>query len=236
MPTICHPLIDTAAHIIKAEGVRLETANLQWLRGVVGLIASFTIGHIRLKLVAPPKFSSSAATRGIFPFGFARKPERLSGDLRKPLHKLLCISPAQICDRGVILARRHISTALRRNACVPLTNSDGNLLIAKGLIVTRWIGFSERSSSLPIANVPPGIDTISGISCAVIGAIAGVGDELSLGLSSGTCAGAGTDELPFGVSTGTGAGAGNGCGVLALPAWRLLRPCKCRRLIGDLPL
>ena len=94
----------------------------------------------------------------------------------------------------------------------------GNLLIAKGLIVTRWIGFSEGSSSLPIANVPPGIDTISGSSCAAIGAIAGVGDELSLGVSSGTCAGADTDELSFGFSTGTGAGAGNGWGVLALTA------------------
>ena len=91
----------------------------------------------------------------------------------------------------------------------------GNLLIAKGLIVTRCIGFSEGSSSLPIANVPPGIETISGISCAAIGAVTGVGDELSLGLSSGTCAGADTDELPFGFSKGTGAGAGNGCGVLA---------------------
>src|SRR6516165_10456199 len=92
----------------------------------------------------------------------------------------------------------------------------GNLLIAKGLIVTRCIGFSEGSSSLPIANVPPGIDTISGINCASIGAIALIADELSLGLSSGTCAGAGTDEPSFGVSTGTGAGAGTGCGFLAV--------------------
>ena len=94
----------------------------------------------------------------------------------------------------------------------------GNLLIAKDLIVTRWIGFSEGSSSLPIANVPPGIETISGISWAAIGAVAGVGDELSLGLSSGTFAGADIDELPFGFSSGTGAGAGNSCGVLALTA------------------
>ena len=90
----------------------------------------------------------------------------------------------------------------------------GNLLIAKGLIVTRCIGFSEGSSSLPIANVPPGIDTIAGISCASIEAIAGVGDEL--GLSSGTCAGAGTDERSFGVSTDPGAGAGDCCGALAV--------------------
>ena len=65
MPTIGHPLMDIAAHIIEAEGVRFETAYLQGLRGVVGLIASFTIGHVHLKLIAPPKFSSGAATRGI---------------------------------------------------------------------------------------------------------------------------------------------------------------------------
>src|SRR6516225_9038505 len=55
MPTIGHPLMDIAAHIIKAEGVRLETADLQGLRGVVGLIASLTIHHVRLKLIAPPQ-------------------------------------------------------------------------------------------------------------------------------------------------------------------------------------
>ena len=94
VPTIGHPLMDIAAHIIKTEGVRFETADLQGLRSVVGLIASFTIGHVRLKLIAPPKFSSGAATRGILPFSFARKPKRLLGDLGEPLHKLLCISPA----------------------------------------------------------------------------------------------------------------------------------------------
>src|SRR5580704_12682776 len=90
----------------------------------------------------------------------------------------------------------------------------GNLLIAKGLIVTRWIGFSEGSSSLPIENDPPGIDTISGVSCVAIGAIAGVGDELSLGVSPGVCAGAGAEEFSLGISAG--AGAGKGCGGLAL--------------------
>jgi hypothetical protein len=91
----------------------------------------------------------------------------------------------------------------------------GNLLIAKGLIVTRWIGFSEGSSSLPIANVPPGIDTISGISWDAIGAAAGVGDALSLGASTGALAGAGVDRLSLGVPPG--AGAGSGCDVSELP-------------------
>src|SRR6516164_4176825 len=88
----------------------------------------------------------------------------------------------------------------------------GNLLIAKGLIVTRCIGFSEGSSSLPIANVPPGIDTISGISCASIGAFACVGETLSLGASTGALAGAGV-ERPSLVGP---PGAGSGCGVLAV--------------------
>src|SRR5262249_31055830 len=91
----------------------------------------------------------------------------------------------------------------------------GNLLIAKGLIVTRWIGFSEGSSSPPIANVPAGIDTISGTGCAAIGAIAAAADELPFDLSSGTCAG-GTDELSVGCSTG--AGACTGCRLGSLSA------------------
>src|SRR6516164_2950648 len=92
----------------------------------------------------------------------------------------------------------------------------GNLLIAKGLIVTRWIGFSEGSSPLPMENVPPGIGTISGISWAVVGAVAGAGDALSLALTCGACAGADTEALPFGFSAC--AGAGDGGGVLAVTA------------------
>jgi hypothetical protein len=87
------------------------------------------------------------------------------------------------------------------------------LLMAKGLMVTWWIGFSEGSSSLPIANVPPGMDAISGISCNAIGAAVGVGDELSLAVSAGALAGAGVDKASLGVPSG--AGAGTGCGVLA---------------------
>ena len=143
MPAICYPLIDTASHIIKAEGVWLETANPQWSLGVVGFIASLAISHTSLKLVAPPKFRPSTAARGVFPFGLTRKPERLLQDPRKPLDKLLRIGPAQICDRGVIFARCCIGTALRRNARVPLTNSDWEFADRKGLdrdAVDRLLG------------------------------------------------------------------------------------------------
>jgi hypothetical protein len=56
----------------------------------------------------------------------------------------------------------------------------------------------------------------------MIGAVAGVADELSLDLSGGACAGADTDELSVGFSNG--AGAGTGCrlavsaGVPGVPA------------------
>ena len=143
MPAIRYPLIDTAAHIIKAEWVRLETANLQWLRGVVRFIASFAVGHTSLKLVAPPKFRPSAPSRGVFPFGFARKPEWLLHDPREPLDKLLRIGPTQICDRGIIFARRCIGTSLRRNARVPFANSDWEFADRKGLdrdAVDRLLG------------------------------------------------------------------------------------------------
>jgi hypothetical protein len=59
-------------------------------------------------------------------------------------------------------------------------------------MVTRWIGFSEVSSSLPIGKEPPGIDTISGIGGGVIGGTASIPEELSLGASTGARAGAGT--------------------------------------------
>src|SRR6202030_3381456 len=89
--------------------------------------------HVGLKLIAPPKFSPSAAARGILPLGFARKSTRLLRDLGEPLHKLLPISPAYICDRGIILARRCISTALCCNALVPLTDGDGKFADRKGI-------------------------------------------------------------------------------------------------------
>ena len=48
----------------------------------------------------------------------------------------------------------------------------GNLLMAKDLIATWWIGFSDGSSPLPIENAPPEIKTISGVSGAAIGTMA----------------------------------------------------------------
>ena len=48
VPAIGYPLIDIAAHIVQTEGVRLETADLQRLRSVVGFITSFAIGHVCL--------------------------------------------------------------------------------------------------------------------------------------------------------------------------------------------
>src|SRR4029077_6922008 len=100
----------------------------------------------------------------------------------------------------------------------------GNLLMAKDLIVTWWIGFSDGSSSLPIENAPPGIETIPGANCAGIGAVTGAAAALflmlCLALSCGACAGADAGEPPFGFSSGScaGAGVGNGGGVLAVTA------------------
>src|SRR6516164_10256070 len=56
----------------------------------------------------------------------------------------------------------------------------GNLPIANGLIVTRWTGFSETSSLLPIANEFPGMGIISGVGNAGTG-VGGV--ELTFGVS-----------------------------------------------------
>jgi hypothetical protein len=66
----------------------------------------------------------------------------------------------------------------------------GNLLMAKDLIVTWGIGFSDGSSSLPIENAPPGIETMSGANCAGIGVVTGADAALSLVLSLARSCGA----------------------------------------------
>jgi hypothetical protein len=63
---------------------------------------------------------------------------------------------------------------------------------------------------------PPGIETVSGIGCVAIGAVAGAGEAPSLAASSSPCAGTATGELAFGFSTGWGTGAG--VGVFAVTA------------------
>ena len=125
VPAISHPLMDIAAHIIEAKWIWLEAADLQRLGRLVGFIAALTIGHRGLGLLAPPKLASSAPTGRILPFGFGRKPKRLLRDLGEPVHILLRISPAQICDRGIVVTRWFIATTLCRNACVPLADRDG---------------------------------------------------------------------------------------------------------------
>src|ERR1700751_698962 len=76
VPAISHLLMDIAPHIIEAKWIWLEAADLQRLGRLVRLIAAFTIRHRGLGLVAPPKLTSSPATRRILPFGFGWKPKR----------------------------------------------------------------------------------------------------------------------------------------------------------------
>src|SRR5689334_21782916 len=156
MPAIRHPLMDVAAHIIEAKGVRLETPDLQRLRSVVGFIASLTICRISLQLVAPPKFSSSTPTRSVLPFGFAWKPERFVRHLRKPIDKFLCVSPAHICDRCLVLTRRNISTALRGHAGVPLTVCNWKFAYRKRPDRDTMDRFFRRIVVTPHSERPPG--------------------------------------------------------------------------------
>ena len=94
MPAISHPLVDIAAHVIEAERIRLETADIQGLRRLVGFIAAFAIGHCSLELVAPPKLAFRPPAGGVLPLGFGWKPKRLLRSLGKPFHELLRIRPA----------------------------------------------------------------------------------------------------------------------------------------------
>src|SRR5882757_10969730 len=84
VPTILDPLIDTAAHVVKAERVGQEAADLQRLPWIVGLVAALAIGEARLRLVAPPVFRGAAAARRVFPLRLARQAVLLLRRLREP--------------------------------------------------------------------------------------------------------------------------------------------------------
>src|SRR4051794_622841 len=73
VPAILDPLVDPAAHIVEAERVRREAADLQRLLGVIRLVATFAIGQAGLRLVAPPVFRRAAAARRVLPLRFARQ-------------------------------------------------------------------------------------------------------------------------------------------------------------------
>src|SRR5262245_50813982 len=93
----------------------------------------------------------------------------------------------------------------------------GNLPMAKGLIATWRIGFSVRSSLLPIAKLPPGSETISGsrtdgskdVDCCtgVAAAVTGAGIGAGCGGSTGTGCGAGAETGSGNDRIGAGRGA-----------------------------
>src|SRR4051812_48015133 len=117
-PAVLDPLIDPAPHVVEAERVRLEAADLPRLLGreVTAILAS---RHARLELVAPPIFRLRPAARGVFPFGFARKPIRLLCGPREPGRILLRVGPAHIGDRRIVLATGGEAARLCSRAFVP---------------------------------------------------------------------------------------------------------------------
>src|ERR1700733_6456573 len=48
VPAILYPLIDTAAHVVEAKGIRLEAAHLNRLLGARCVSAILAVGHTRL--------------------------------------------------------------------------------------------------------------------------------------------------------------------------------------------
>ena len=103
---------------MEPERIRLEAADLRRLLGRE-LTAILAPGHARLELVAPPIFSLRSASRGIFPFGFARKPIRLLRRLSEISRILLRVCPAHIADRRIVLADGREAARLCSGALVP---------------------------------------------------------------------------------------------------------------------
>ena len=141
VPAVLHPLIDAATHIIQPKRIWLEAADLERLLGGCDVSAILAIGHVGLKLVAPPVFCLRASTRGIFPFGFARKPIGFVGRIREPRDELLGIAPAYVGDGRVVLAGCHERACLRSGALVPVANRNRILTDCKRLDrdLMRWL-------------------------------------------------------------------------------------------------
>src|SRR5262245_26270126 len=114
----------------------------------------------------------------------------------------------------------------------------GNLLMEKGLIVTCRTGISEGSSLLPIKNVPPVSETISGstrgsgrsagggtvvATCGAAGDVTASDDDVALGAAGAVDLGATGGAVGAGAACGVGCigsaegavGAGAGCGASA---------------------
>ena len=73
MPAVLYPLIDAATHIVQAERIWLKAADLDRLLGGGDVGAILTIGHARLRLIAPPVPRLRACPRSVFPFSLGRQ-------------------------------------------------------------------------------------------------------------------------------------------------------------------
>jgi hypothetical protein len=136
VPAILYPLIDTTAHIVQPKWIGFETANLDRLVGCCDVGAILAIGQAGLQLVAPPILRLGSSSRGIFPFGFARKPVGPSRGVRAPRDILLGIAPTYIRDGRIVFPGCREATCFCGSAIIPFPHSDTNLLIENGLIVT----------------------------------------------------------------------------------------------------
>src|ERR1700676_5399275 len=104
VPAILYPLIDPTAHIVQSKWIGFKTADLDRLVGRCDVGAILAICHAGLQLVAPPILGLGSSSRGIFPFGFARKPVGPSRGVREPRGILLGIAPAYIRDRRLVVS------------------------------------------------------------------------------------------------------------------------------------
>jgi hypothetical protein len=181
VPTILYPLIDTTTHVMQPKRIGLETADLDWLLGDCNVIAVLAIGHAGLKLVAPPVLRLRAPTGGIFPFGFAWQPICL--EVVPASQAVNCLASLQLT---FVTGASSLPVATNAHAFAAAHSFHsrteiGYRLIANGLIVTWWVGFSVISSLLPMMKLPPRSMFISGSRTADVSGVAGAAGDASGG-------------------------------------------------------
>jgi hypothetical protein len=102
VPAILDPLIDVAAHVIKAKRIGLKLPTFS------GWPAAAT--PARSPCSWPSRAANGlrlgSAARGKFPLSLARKPVGLSCGFRQPPDKLLGVAPVHIRDGRIVLSDR----------------------------------------------------------------------------------------------------------------------------------
>jgi len=154
---------------------------------LLALLAAVLIGG-GMTMLGHGESSAAATPHAIkhHPFGVGLKKQTAATSKKQSTHaaKPKATPPVSVAPKAHAFAAAHWFHS---------RTEAGYWLIANGLIVTWWVGFSVTSSLLPMMKLPPRSTFISGSRTAAVNAVVGVAGDAGCG-GNAACFPAGATE------------------------------------------